>query len=92
MYKATQKYLTNYLNTNDNPVYNTRASDENNVWFGAELNWRTEHLKQLLFSLCVNKWHKLDISLRKAESIKHLKSMIREFFNSKSYKRAKISL
>ena len=53
------KYLANYLNTNDNRVYKTRASEENNI---KRFGTRTENFKQ--------SWPKLDISLRKAENIK----------------------
>ena len=36
------KYVINYWNTNDNPVYNKRASERNNIkWFGT----RTEDFK-----------------------------------------------
>ena len=38
------KYLTNYLNTNDNPVHKTRASKRNNVKrFGKELKISNNH-------------------------------------------------
>ena len=40
---ATSNYLTSYLNTNDNLVYNTRAPDQNNI---RRLRARTEHFKQ----------------------------------------------
>ena len=74
------KYLTNYLNINDYRAYNTRASEHNNIkWFGT----RTENFKESFFPSCVNKWYKLDISLRKAENIKRFKSMLKDFFNLK---------
>ena len=73
------KYLTNYLNINDNWVYKTRASEHNIKRVGT----RTENFKQSFFSFCVNKWYKLDISLRKAENIKLFKSMLKDFFNLK---------
>ena len=76
----TTRYLTNYLNTNENPVYNTRASDQNKI---RSFRVRTEHFKQSFFSYCVNEWYKRDSSLREAKSIKHLKSMFKEFFNLK---------
>ena len=34
--RATLRYLTSYLNSNDNPVYHTRASDQEGL--GQELN------------------------------------------------------
>ena len=41
---ATPRYLTNYLNTNDNPIYNTRALDQNNVRrFRARINISNNH-------------------------------------------------
>ena len=43
----------------------------------------TKHFKQSFFSFCVNEWYKIDSSLREAKSIKHLKSMFKEFFNLK---------
>ena len=50
---ATPRYLTSHLNTNDNLVYNTTASDQNNI---RRLRARTEHVKQLFFPFCVNEW------------------------------------
>ena len=77
---ATTRYLTSYLNTNENPVYNTRASDQNKIrWFRA----RIEHFRQSFFPVCVNEWYKLDSSPIEAKSIKHFKSMFKEFFNVK---------
>ena len=69
------KNLANYLKINDNQVYKTRASEQNNI--------KTENLKQSLFPVCVNKWCKLDISLRKAKDIKRFKSMLKHFLNLK---------
>ena len=60
------KYLANYLNTNDNRVYKTRASEHSNI---KRFGTRTEYFKQSFFPFCVNEWCKLDISLRKAENI-----------------------
>ena len=74
------KYLANYLNTNDNRVYKTRASEHNNI---KRFGTRTENFKQSFFPFCVNEWCKLDISLRKAENIKCFKSMLKDFFNLK---------
>ena len=73
-------YLTNYLKTNDNPIYNTRACGQNNI---RRSGARTKHLEQSFSPFCVNEWHKQDKSLRKAESIKHRKSVFKEFFNLK---------
>ena len=73
------KYLANYLNTNDNQVYKTKASEHNIKRFGT----RTENFKRSFFPFCVNEWCKLDISLRKAENIKPFKSMLKDFFNLK---------
>ena len=67
---ATPSYLTDYLITNDNPVYNTGASDRNNI---RRVRARRFHF----FPFCVNEWYKLVNSLRKAKSIKHLKSVLR---------------
>ena len=39
---ATPRYLTSCLNTNENPVYNTRASDQNKI---RRFRARTEHSK-----------------------------------------------
>ena len=75
---ATPMYLTSYLNTNENMVYNARASDQNKV---RRFRARTEHFKQLFFPFCVNEWYKLDSSLREAKSVQHLKFMFKEFFN-----------
>ena len=41
--RLVPKYLTNYLNTNDDPVYKTRASERNNI---KRFEKRTEHFKQ----------------------------------------------
>ena len=77
---ASSRYFTSYLNTNKNPVYNTRGPDQNKIRrFGA----KTEHFKHSFFPFCINEWYKLHSSLREAESIKHLKSMIKDFFNLK---------
>ena len=46
------KYLTNYLNINDNQVYKTRASEHDNI---KRFGTRMENFKQSLFSFCV-KW------------------------------------
>ena len=54
---ATPRYLTSYLNTNENPVYNTRVPDQNKI---RRFRARTEHFKQLFFPFCVNEWYKLD--------------------------------
>ena len=80
---ATPRYLTSYLNTNENPVYNKRVSDQNKI---RRFRARIEHFKQLFFPFCVNEWYKLDWEtgtnlLREAKSIKHLK--FKEFFNLK---------
>ena len=77
---ATPRYLTIYLNTYENLVYNTRASYQNKI---RRFKARTEHFKQSFFPFCVNKCYKLDSSLREAKSIKHMKSMFKEFFNLK---------
>ena len=77
---ATTRYLTSYLNTKENPVYNTRASDQNKI---RGFRARIEHFKQSFFPVCVNEWYKLDSSPFEAKSIKHLKSMFKEFFNLK---------
>ena len=45
------KYLANYLNTNDNRVYKTRASEHNNI---KRFGTRTENFKQSFFPFCVN--------------------------------------
>ena len=63
--------LTICMNNSDNPVYNKRASDQNNIRI---LRTRTKQFKQLFFHFCVHAWPKLVKSLRKAESVKHLKS------------------
>ena len=78
--RATSRYLTGYLNTNKNPVYNTRASDQNKI---RRFRARTEHFKQSIFPFCVNEWYKLDSLLRQAKSIKHLKSNFKKFFHLK---------
>ena len=41
--RLVPKYLTNYLNTNDDPVYKTRASESNNI---KRFEKRTENFKQ----------------------------------------------
>ena len=74
------KYLTNYLNTNNDPVYKTRASGRNNI---KRFGTRTEHFKQSFFPFCVNEWYKLNISLRKAENMKHFKFMLKDVLNLK---------
>ena len=66
---ATPRYLTSYLNTNENPVFTTRASNQNKI---RRFRARTEHFKQSFFPICVNEWYKLDSSLREAKSIKHI--------------------
>ena len=67
MYGLAGKYLANYLNSNDNQVDKTRASEHNNV---KRFRTRIENFKQSFFPFCVTEWRKLDISLRKAENIK----------------------
>ena len=67
VYGLAGKYLANYLNSNDNQVDKTRASEHNNV---KRFRTRTENFKQSFFPFCVTEWRKLDISLRKAENIK----------------------
>ena len=74
------KYFANYLNISDNQVYKTRASERNNI---KRFGTRTKNFKQRSFPFCVNKWCKLDISLRKAKNVKHFKSMLKDFFNLK---------
>ena len=74
------KYLTYYLNMNNNQVYKTRASEYNNI---KRFKKRTENFKQSFFPLYINEWCKLDISLRKAENIKRLKSILKDVFNLK---------
>ena len=74
MYGLAAKYLANYLDSNDNQVCKTRASEHNNVKI---FRARTENFKQSFFSFCVNEWRKLDISLRK----KRFKSMLKDFFS-----------
>ena len=44
---------------------------------------RTEQFKRSFFPFCVNKWYKLDSSLREVKSMKHLRFMFKEFFNLK---------
>ena len=74
------KYLASYLNTNDNQVYKTRASEHNNIKiFGT----RTENFKRSVFPFCVNGWWKVDISLRNIKNIKRFKSMLKDIFNLK---------
>ena len=72
---ATPRYLTSHLNTNDNPVYNTTASDQNNI---RRFRAKTEHFKQSFFPFCVSECYKLNSSLRV-----DLKFMFQEFFNLK---------
>ena len=45
--RATTRYLTSYLETNDNRVYNTRASDQNNT---RRFRARTEHSLSVLMN------------------------------------------
>ena len=78
VYGLAAKYLANYLDSNDNQVCKTRASEHSNVKI---FRARTENFKQSFFSFCVNEWRKLDISLRKAENIKRFKSMLKDFFS-----------
>ena len=58
------KCLTNYLNTNGNPVHKTRASESSDI---KRFGTRIESLKQSFFVFCVNEWYKLHISLWKAK-------------------------
>ena len=74
------KYLTNYLNINSNPVYDTRASKKNYI---RGFKTRTENFKHSFFPFCISEWDKLDYSLRNAESIQLFKSILKEFFNLK---------
>ena len=60
------KYLTNYLNFNSNPAYDTRTSKKNDI---RGLKTRTENFKHSFFPSCIREWNKLDYSLKKAESI-----------------------
>ena len=73
-------YLTSYLKTNDNPVYNTRTLDLNNI---RGFRAKTEHFNRLFSPFCVNELYKLDSSLTEAESVKHLKLTSNEFSNLK---------
>ena len=77
---ATPRNFTNNLNTNDNSIYNTTALDQNNI---RRFRERTEHFKESFFPSCVNKWYKLNNFSRKAESIKHLRYILKEFFKGK---------
>ena len=85
---ATPRYLTNYPSTNGNPVYNTRASDKNNI---RRFQPKTEHFKQSLFSFCVNEWYKLDNSWEKLKVSNILSLYIRSFLkeNVRSFQKLK---
>ena len=72
MNELAPKYVANYLHVNDNQTYKTRTSEHSNA---KRFGTRTEIFRQSFFPFCVNEWCKLDISLRKAENIKHFKSM-----------------
>ena len=74
------KYLTNYLNINSNPIYDTRASKNNKI---RGFKTRTESFKHCFLPFCISEWDKLDYSLRNAESIQRFKSILKEFFNFK---------
>ena len=67
------KYVTDYLNINDNPVYKSEASERSNI---EKFGTNTENFKQFFFSFCVNEWYKLDISMRKAQNVKRFKSLL----------------
>ena len=58
------KYLTNYLNTNDNLVYKTRASERKRL---KDLEKTLKIPNNYFFPFCVKEWYKLDISRRKAK-------------------------
>ena len=71
------KYVANYLNTNDNPVYKREASECDII---KRLGTKTENVKHF-FSFFVKEWYKLDISMRKAEeNVKSFKSLWKDFF------------
>ena len=72
MNELAPKYVANYLHVNDDQTYKTRTSEHSNA---KRFGTRTEIFRQSFFPFCVNEWCKLDISLRKAENIKHFKSM-----------------
>ena len=75
------KYLTNYLNINDNQVYKTRASEHDNI---KRIGTRMENFKQSLFLSVLNEWCKLDVFLRKAKNTKRfVESLLKDFFNLK---------
>ena len=74
------KYLVNYLNINDNQVYKTRASEDNNI---KRFGTRTGNFKQSFFPFCLNEWCKVDISLRRTKDIESFKSMFKDLFNLK---------
>ena len=72
------RYLTKYLNLRSTSNYQTRSTNKNNF---KEFSCRTESFKHYFFPFCVREWNKLDNTIRKAESIKQFKSMLKIFFS-----------
>ena len=72
---TTPRYLTSYVSTNENLVYNTRASDQTK---SRRYRPRIKHFKQLFFPFCVNnEWCKLDSSMIEAKILNILSLCLR---------------
>ena len=74
------RYLTKYVNLRSTSNYQTRSANKNS---SPEFSWRTESFKHSFFPFCVRQWNKLDNTIRNAESVKQLKSMLINFFSIK---------
>ena len=57
--------------------------EQQNVTIYKDLKQEPKISNNHFFPFCVNEWYKLDTSLRKAEIIKRLKYMLKDFFNLK---------
>ena len=75
------RYLTKSVNLRSTSNYQTRSANKNNF---PEFSCRTESFKHSLFPFCVREWNKVDNTIRDAESIKQLKSMLMNFLFTKT--------
>ena len=71
-------YLTKYVNLRSTSNHQTRSANKNNL---QEFSCRTNSFKNSFFPFCVREWNKLDNTIRDAESIKQIKSMLKNFLS-----------
>ena len=71
-------YLTKYINLRSTSNYQTRSANKYNL---KEFSCRTESFKHSFFPFCVWELNKLENTIRDAESVKHFKLMLKNFFS-----------